>query len=139
MARLEKLEFLVRREPAESQRETCLAALGSLRLTFATVVGPLARSARVWRWPVALDRRFLQLLGASKPLSLVIVAHYAALVRCCEGRQWFAQGWSAAVIKMACNCIGDDEDWKGWLEWPAACVRDGVDLCKESNCQCVAN
>lgn len=116
--RIEQLAAHIRNVPVGSKvQEVCLSALAALRLTLATVTAPGARTAQVWRWPGHLDPLYLGLLEECKPIALVILAHFAALVGRCENKQWYSQGWSEGVVAVVQRSVDQDE-WREWLKWP---------------------
>lgn len=55
-----------------------------------------------------------------KPVSMIIVAHFALLLQNFEFI-WFIQGWSDHILAGICELL--DKDHRGWVEWPVEQAR----------------
>jgi hypothetical protein len=108
-------------------RSSCLVALESLRNTYASAAITVQGARLVWAWPYRLPQGYLDLLRASHPISLVILAHFAALAMGFERLHWERVGWSASVLDVVDRSVVDAK-WRAWLEWPMSCVRTGCDV-----------
>jgi hypothetical protein len=124
---LQELTHSLEKSEGPSQAtQACLIALDALLISFGEVDIPQPCSRRVWLWPVTLQREFVELISNQQPLALVILAHYAALLRYFEKDRWYIQGWSARVI-AAVQCTLQ-HPWDSWMEWPLYCIREGIDI-----------
>lgn len=63
-----------------------------------SALGAPAELRAAFLWPIRLGNEFLDLLRSRHPPSMVIVAHYAVLLSCCETECWFLQRWAFALI-----------------------------------------
>ena len=66
-------------------------------------------------WPYQLGVEFTAKMQIRKPLSLVVAAHFALLLRNYEFT-WYMVGWSDHIIAGIAQVI--DEDYRVWLKWP---------------------
>ncbi|EXK24381.1 hypothetical protein FOMG_18888 [Fusarium oxysporum f. sp. melonis 26406] len=105
-------------------------ALDGLLTTFEAVAASQSGYGHVWLWAITLPRAFLELVSENEPFALVILAHYATLVRCFEHDRWYIQGWSARVLAAVQDALL--ESWKPWLDWPVQCIQSGLDQCSSS-------
>ncbi|KAF2967287.1 hypothetical protein GQX73_g6249 [Xylaria multiplex] len=71
---------------------------------------------RIWYWPFNLSPAFLHSLRSGRQLALIILAHFAALVRPLEEKDWVLCGWSSSVLAMIDETL--DQRWSHWLDWP---------------------
>lgn len=55
-------------------------------------------------WPVLVDPRFFDPLLEREQLSLVILAHYGAIMTLCEDT-WWMDGWAQLVIRVASDLL----------------------------------
>ncbi|CAH0053769.1 unnamed protein product [Clonostachys solani] len=132
-SRLERLSALTREtSPASldaiNVRTSCLLAIESLRTTYCACKGDqsLSGSRRVWTWPMTLTQLFIELIQIAHPLALIILAHYAALVRPHEHPDWVSHGWSGNVMISVASSLGPE--WHEWLAWPQRSLRDNIDV-----------
>jgi hypothetical protein len=127
--RMEKLSILAREIPPRftviNERSACLIAIESLTSTYSiTAHSESPLSARwVWAWSNTLPQLFIDMIGNSHPLALVILAHYAALTRAFEDQSWVSQGWSTSVLRVVERDL--DASWRDWILWPKKCVENG--------------
>ncbi|PCD22162.1 hypothetical protein AU210_015961 [Fusarium oxysporum f. sp. radicis-cucumerinum] len=103
----------------------CRNALDGLLTTFEAIAAPRSSYAHVWLWAFTLPQAFLEFVSEHEPFALVLLAHYATLVRCFEHDHWYIQGWSARVLVAVQGALL--ESWKPWLEWPVQCIQRGLD------------
>ncbi|EXK24246.1 hypothetical protein FOMG_19018 [Fusarium oxysporum f. sp. melonis 26406] len=104
----------------------CRNALDGLLTTFEAIAAPRSSYAHVWLWAFTLPQAFLEFVSEHEPFALVLLAHYATLVRCFEHDHWYIQGWSARVLVAVQGALL--ESWKPWLEWPVQCIQRGLDV-----------
>lgn len=127
--RMEQLSALAReispRFTVINERSACLLAIESLASTYSIATNNNSSlSARwVWAWPNTLPQLFIDMIGNSYPLALVILAHYAALTRPFEHDSWVSQGWSTSVLDVVERNL--NTSWKDWLLWPKECLKNG--------------
>ncbi|KAL1647341.1 hypothetical protein SLS58_002669 [Diplodia intermedia] len=138
LARLAELVARVGGSPVESRaRASCMVAVDALRRAFGVAVlgaGGRREASPVWVWLTLLPPDFREHVGREHPVALVVLAHYAAVVRC-FGDRWYLAGWSErvlAAIEEALErrgAVGDGdggggdaggERWGEWLEFPKA-------------------
>lgn len=127
--RMEKLSILAREIPPRftviNERSACLIAIESLASTYSIITknGSLLSARWVWAWANTLPQLFIDMIGNSYPLALVILAHYAALTRPFEHQSWVSQGWSKSVLRVVEHDL--DTSWREWIQWPKKCVENG--------------
>lgn len=130
MARLDTLTSLSRRLPMSpdviNSQTACILALESLRTTYATCKNDAERPGSVWAWPIYLPDLFIEMLGNGTPTALVILAHFAALVRPHESRNWASEGWSAGVIMIIEQSLDDES--RPWIDWPKRSIMEKIDV-----------
>ena len=124
IGQLERLFALTQELPPSDvlQANSCRTAVEMLLDIYATC-GESAPDGRrrMWLWPFVLPQDFLELLRESHAAALVILAHFAGLVKCRERHHWAREGWSDSVMGMIERSL--DDRWKVWLEWPKRCIR----------------
>jgi hypothetical protein len=111
-------------EPDQA-RKACLRAveltLGSLSLVQQCEDASVSRRL-VTSWPIEVDAEFHLLLADRKPVSLVILAHYAALLSLGTGLWWVGR-WPALLLEHISSALG--EEWAEFLTWPRNVVLNG--------------
>lgn len=72
---------------------------------------------------MSLSAGFLSFLEEENAATLVILAHFAVLIRPFESGTWFLNGWSTAVVEAATEAldVGDVQR----ISWPRQQVTDG--------------
>ncbi|KAL0260973.1 hypothetical protein SLS55_004665 [Diplodia seriata] len=116
-----------REDPAElTVQAVCEAAVEALRETYARMAVPGRILADgIWLWPLLLPEAFVSLIAEGHPAALVVLAHFAALMRCFEV-YWWSKGWSESVVDMIVARL--EARAFAWVEWPVTCVRNGIDV-----------
>ncbi|EYE89998.1 Zn(II)2Cys6 transcription factor domain-containing protein [Aspergillus ruber CBS 135680] len=71
-------------------------------------------------WLYRLPRDFVAELERKNPLALVILAHWAGLLKYMES-VWFMRGWGEHVLNGVCAFL--PADLLGWIEWPMERVQ----------------
>jgi hypothetical protein len=116
--------------PIEADR---LAALDALRKVFSLTalidaqpdLHPHARLMQIW--PLELEARFVGMLGARRPVALLILGCYTALLKVRAGGAWPFEAWPGLVLRRVVEVLG--REWEGGLRW--ACERvmgDGMGI-----------
>ncbi|KAH8651172.1 hypothetical protein BX600DRAFT_100267 [Xylariales sp. PMI_506] len=107
-----------------SARSSCVLALESLRSTYCACTDPQARrrGRYMWLWPMTLPQKFIELISASSPIALIILAHYAALVNSYEHRTWVTRGLGASFMSMVERAL--EPPWHKHIVWPKRCVLE---------------
>lgn len=123
--RLEELSTLVQTIGNESQH-LCRAGLESLRKAYALHLSAHSGRRRVWMWPVELGKHPFDFTNCRHPIALVILAHCAALVNCCEGPSWLWDGWGKSVVHLVERELS--QEWQEWLQWPLRCIHYSLDV-----------
>lgn len=71
--------------------------------------------AVLFSWPVVLSERFMSCLAAHEPVSLIIIAHFAASFSSANNI-WWLENWNKHII------IAVDQrllpEFQRWLDWP---------------------
>lgn len=73
-------------------------------------------------WIHFVSDRYVELLSERQPGSLIILAHYAVILRRSE-QYWYLEGVAEQLLSIA-NAFVPSE-WKSWLEWPKLQIRGG--------------
>ncbi|KAI0103352.1 hypothetical protein GGR51DRAFT_254061 [Nemania sp. FL0031] len=81
---------------------------------------------RVWYWPFNLSPAFLHSLQTARPLALIILAHFAVLIRPIEEKDWVLSGWSNSILTIINDAL--DPRWSRWLDWPRQYISQKVPL-----------
>lgn len=76
-----------------------------------------ANHQNLFIWPYQLEDEFTDALQTRDQVALVILAHFAVLLKVFGFSIWFLQGWSGHLLDGAQRSI--DEHHRAWLEWPA--------------------
>ncbi len=74
---------------------------------------------------MSLEQDFLDLLDHEDSVAVVILAHFAALVRPFEHGLWFFDGWSAAVVDTVGGVLGEDDMDR--IAWPKRYIEHGME------------
>ncbi|ETS84446.1 hypothetical protein PFICI_02471 [Pestalotiopsis fici W106-1] len=107
-------------------RSVCLLALDTLRTTHRACKNVQPDEATVWRWPFTLPPSFLGLISGGQPVALIILAHFAALVRSYEHVTWSSKGWGINVMLVVERALG--QEWQAWIEWPKYSLKNEIDI-----------
>lgn len=108
-----------------------LAALDALRKVFSLTalvdsqpnLHPHARLMQIW--PLELEARFVGMLGARRPVALLILGCYTALLKVRAGGAWPFEAWPGLVLGRVGEVLG--REWEGGLRWAVERVMgDGV-------------
>ncbi|KAL2826537.1 hypothetical protein BJY01DRAFT_262310 [Aspergillus pseudoustus] len=67
-------------------------------------------------WTFRLADVMIERLEAREPAALVVLAHWAILVRFMREDVWFMKGWDAHIVRGIAGCL--PEGFRGWVEWP---------------------
>jgi hypothetical protein len=62
---------------------------------------------------------FLALLNERRPVSLIILAYYAVLLKLGTGLWWIGR-WPEALLNHICTILG--EEWADFLKWPKTII-----------------
>ncbi|KAK6214633.1 hypothetical protein LQW54_004141 [Pestalotiopsis sp. IQ-011] len=107
-------------------RSVCLLALDSLRTTHRACKNAQPHIANVWKWPTTLPPSFVDMVANRQPVALIILAHFAALLRPYEHETWVSKGWSVNVMAAVEKAL--DTEWQTWIEWPKYSLRNEIDV-----------
>jgi hypothetical protein len=108
-----------------------LASLDALRKVFSFTaliesqpnLHPHARLMQVW--PLELDARFMAMLSARRPVALLILGCYTALLKLRAGGAWPFGAWPGLVLRRIREVLG--REWEGGLRWAVGRVMgDGA-------------
>jgi hypothetical protein len=73
-------------------------------------------------WIHFVSERFVELLSERQPGSLIILAHYAVILRRSE-HYWYLEGVAEQILNIAETLV--PSEWRSWLDWPKAQIRGG--------------
>ncbi|EKG09839.1 hypothetical protein MPH_13046 [Macrophomina phaseolina MS6] len=110
-------------DTAERARMSCLLALDALHQMYQSARAGVNGLGPVWVWTIMAPYDFRELILEEHPMALIILGHYAGIVRCYEDR-WYLQGWSGRVWAALEQSLG--EEWRAWLEWPKAVPEEDI-------------
>ncbi|KAI6910864.1 hypothetical protein KC334_g3146 [Hortaea werneckii] len=103
-------------------RKACLKAvditLYSLSLVQQSEDASLSRRLAT-AWPIECDAAFHSILAERKPVSLIILAHYAALLRLGSGL-WWAGDMPYMLLESIDSALG--KEWEEFLAWPKSVI-----------------
>jgi len=107
----------------DGSQACCLEAVEQLNSVFLETkdcpsgTGAESRSklALLFTWPVTLSERFVELVSERHPVTLVILAHFAVLLRH-VGDCWWLAGWCERIIDAVEAAVG--WEYQEWLLWP---------------------
>jgi hypothetical protein len=109
---------------SESARKACMQALeftlSSISLVQQRKDDRMSRRL-VTSWPIETGAEFHALLTERRPVSLVILAHYAVLLKLGTGLWWIGE-WPEALLSNISAILG--EEWAEFLKWPKIIVLD---------------
>lgn len=129
-ARLDAITHLARSIPSSMEiinaRTAFVLAIESLRTTHDRCKHASDNPGHIWGWPLTLPSLFIEMLSGGHPMALVVLAHFAAMVRPYEHQEWVSRGWSKGILSMMDRDI--DPEWRAWLEWPRRSILDGIDV-----------
>lgn len=121
--RMEQLHSLARaRSPtleAINVQSACLLAIESLKTTHVSCllnVPKVTSGRRIWLWPMCLPPLFIELICDNHHVALIILAHYAALIKPFEHPKWMNRGWSDRTMAAIEAELGTE--WHHWIDWP---------------------
>lgn len=106
------------------------AAMKSAAVKLFAIISLLRRrpkshsSARhIQSWPMHVGKALLELWVVKDPVSLIILAHYAAMVKL-RRNLWFFERWPYHIIGQIENLLATSEvDYTSYLEWPKAMLN----------------
>lgn len=113
-----------------------LKALFQLRMCYEAIHGGVdatyqgnADHQNLFIWTYQLEEGYTDLLQERNPVALIILAHFALLLRNFECI-WFLRGWADHLINGVQKFL--DQHHQVWLEWPI----QQVEIIKEKERQC---
>lgn len=114
------LAFGLEREP---DRQACLKAfeftLGAISLIQQREDVSMSRRL-VSSWPMETGTTFHELLSERRPVSLVIIAYYAVLLKIGAGLWWVGR-LPEALIEQVTVSLG--EEWAEFISWPRSVIQ----------------
>jgi hypothetical protein len=105
----------------EATREAMKEA--SIRLLATTSLlkqRPITHSSarHIQSWPMHVDQRLLELWKVKDPTSLVILAHYAAVVSL-RKNLWFFERWPRLIYEQVGKVLAaEPSEYNSYLDWP---------------------
>jgi hypothetical protein len=111
---------------SESSRKACIQAieftLSSISLCQQRQDDGMSRRL-VTSWPIETGADFHTLLTERRPVSLVILAYYAVLLKLGTGLWWIGE-WPGVLLNHISAILG--EEWADFLNWPKTIVLDSA-------------
>ncbi|KAF1914547.1 hypothetical protein BDU57DRAFT_453289 [Ampelomyces quisqualis] len=97
-------------------------AIHVLELVFVRAAGSAKRpsDALLKIWIYLVSDRYVELLSERQPGSLIILAHYAVLIRRSE-QCWYLEGVAERLLSITDAFV--PSEWRSWLEWPKLQIR----------------
>lgn len=92
-----------------------LAAIDRLQRSFQRFLEGVDNMKSAPAWPANVEDSFWIRLRAHEPVSLLIFAHYALVLRYCEDCWWWMAGWSDRVIQAVDEALSSCD--KVSLDW----------------------
>jgi hypothetical protein len=132
--RMDKLTALAREQRVSFEvinpQSACLLAIESLRSTHALAVRDrsLCASHGLWIWIISLPSLFIDMMSNNSPVALVILAHYAAVLRPYERDDWVFAGWSSSVMGAIERALEGQDRLLTYIAWPKHSVEAGIDV-----------
>ena len=126
-ARLQALEVLFsqeryhsasRDEAADHEAAVYRKTLFALRQSFAVLSAPgenVGVKTSVHWWIETVPQEFLELLGQYEPIALILLAHFAVLLKRGEGC-WYMRGGGERILVTVRDSL--DDMWIDWIQWP---------------------
>lgn len=105
-------------QQAEQSRQVCLRALDELSNVFSAFLdhGENVITTRLaFSWLCQADDQFLVQLRENRPHALLIVGHFAVLLRRID-RTWWLEGWGVHIVSVVASTVGTE--YQRWLQWP---------------------
>lgn len=107
----------------ESDRQACLKALeftlGAISLIQQREEVSMSRRL-VSSWPMETGTTFHELLSNRRPVSLVVIAYYAVLLKIGAGLWWVGR-LPEALIEQVTVSLG--EEWADFISWPRSVIE----------------
>ena len=110
----------------ETDRQACLKALdftlGAISLIQQRNDVSMSRRL-VTSWPIETGTTFHGLMCERRPVSLVIIAYYAVLLKTGAG-VWWVGGLPDALIEQVTTSLG--EEWAEFVSWPRSVIQGDI-------------
>ena len=111
-------DLVARTCKVESERLVCLDAIRKV-FSFIDLIEsypqlhPQARLIQIW--PIELDQRFIAMMSARRPIALLILGFYTALLKLRSGTAWPFVAWPKLVLRRVMKVLG--REWTVHLRW----------------------
>lgn len=92
--------------------------------------GELNSVAITMSWVACLEDTWVNLVEERDPVALIIVAHFAVLMRLHE-KTWFWKGWSRWTLDAIVTQL--HEDYRPWIAWPIRQLQNGLEPTSDMN------
>lgn len=110
----------------ETDRQACLKALdftlGAISLIQQREDTSMSRRL-VSSWPMETSVTFHELLSGRRPVSLVVIAYYAVLLKIGAGLWWVGR-LPEALIEQVVQSLG--AEWANFISWPRSVIQGDV-------------
>ncbi|EXJ93743.1 hypothetical protein A1O1_02136 [Capronia coronata CBS 617.96] len=114
-------------EWTRSERDEYADAASHLALAFAYYSQPSTGPCTTWdilqAWPLRLSDAFLAMMASGHPGALILLAHYAILLKDIE-QQWYFRGRATRLIQRIAERL--DQRWQTYIESPLRAIRKPV-------------
>ncbi|KAK7215878.1 hypothetical protein V2G26_003881 [Clonostachys chloroleuca] len=126
---LDRLSVPISAVADESVRGACQSALCIMKWCFQETYGTTMRPKTtadakfniIMAWLYCLSEEFVTSLKEKEPASLVLLAHFAVLLRSLS-TAWFMEGWAPHILQRVCEILGPART--EWVKWPALQIKD---------------
>lgn len=118
------LELIMTANLGEDHRNSCEQAISALQSTLSKSQPGVPNGVSVntiLAWPVVLCKPYIALLRTRDPYSLIILAHFGAVVHL-RRDLWILGDGGQFLVRLIAEHLGDE--WYRWLTWPVEIVSD---------------
>lgn len=115
--------LIVKHCPDNTDRLVCLDASRKIFSFIAMLeeepeAHPDARLVQIW--PIEIERTVIDMLAERRPISLLILGYYSALMKLRSHTMWPYHAWPKIILHRVDEVLG--HEWAQHLEWPKARV-----------------
>lgn len=104
---------------SESDRLVCLDATRKI-FSFVAMLEeepdahPDTRLVQIW--PIEIEKNFINMLSERRPIALLILGYYSALMKLRSHTMWPYHAWPGIVFQRVDELLG--QDWAQYMQWP---------------------
>lgn len=90
---------------------------------------PDARLIQIW--PIEIEKRFIDMLSERRPIALLILGYYSALMKLRSHTMWPYHAWPGIILRRVDELLG--HDWGEPTQWPKDRVLIDYHFCHDDN------